>query len=205
MNSATVVNLYGTYITLLKSAQQRFQDYATHVQHMRAILKHLTRFKGGRSLPRYDDVVELCKLKKLYNAKSNSKFQLLQRLVPHLITEIQEHDRSYVPPPARTNNAMLLFPQRVCATITEPAVVPSQVSITTVDPPQVSTKAKAGSQTCTTNKALKVGLTGVKTFKSIQEYRAFVRVGQHPMHASPCVCVTSVMFKWVSFRRMVES
>ena len=195
MNSATVVNLYGTYITLLKSAQQRFQDYATHVQHMRAILKHLTRFKGGRSLPFHDDVVELCKLKKLYNAKSNSKFQLLQRLVPHLITEIQEHDRSYVPPPARTNNAMLLFPQRVCATITEPAVVPSQVSITTVDPPQVSTKAKAGSQTCTTNKTPKVGLTGVKTFKSIQEYHAFVRVGQHPMHASPCVCVTSVMFK----------
>ena len=53
--------------------------------------------------------------------KSNIKFQLLQRFVPHLITEIKEHDRSYVPPAARTNNAMMLFPQRVCATITEPA------------------------------------------------------------------------------------
>ena len=112
MKRVIVINLYGTYIKLLKSAPQTFQYYAAHVQHMRAILKHLTRFRGGRSLPRYDDVVELCKLKKLYNVKSNSKFQLLQRLVPHLINEIQEHDRSYVPPRARTNNAMLLFPQR---------------------------------------------------------------------------------------------
>ena len=143
--------------------------------------------------------------------KSNIKFQLLQRFVPHLITEIKEHDRSYVPPAARTNNAMMLFPQRVCATITEPAVVPPQVSITTVVPPQVRmtiTESKAGSQTCTTNKAPKVVLTGVKTFKSIQEYRAFIRVGQHPMHASPCVCVTGmrcsnelVFEEWLDHKR----
>ena len=121
MTSALVSNSYDMYIKLLKSAPQTVPDYAEHV-YMRSILKHLSRFKGGRSLPRYDDVVELCKLKKLYDEHTNlnSKFQLLQRLVAHLITEIKEHDCSYVPPAARTNHAMILFPQQVCATITEP-------------------------------------------------------------------------------------
>ena len=185
MTSALVSNPYDMYIKLLKSSPQIIPDYAEHV-YMRSILKHLSRFKGGRSLPRYDDVVELCKLKKLYDEHTNlnSKFQLLQRLVAHLITEIKEHDCSYVPPAARTNHAMILFPQQVCATITEPTVVPPQVSVTIT--------AKPDSQTCSTTKVPKVQLTGVKTFKSMQEYRAFVRVGQHPMHASPCVCVKSL-------------
>ena len=188
MKRSIILNLYSSYIALLKTAPQAFPDYAEHAQHMRAILTHLSRYKGGRSLPCCEDVVELCKLKKLCDEheKSNSKFQLLQRLVPHLITEIQKHDHSYVPPRARTNNAMILFPQRVCATINEPAVVPPQVSIT------ITERKTSHAQVCAPAKEPKNRLTGVKNFKSMQEYRAFVRVGQHPMHASPCVCVTGL-------------
>ena len=75
----------------------------------------------------------------------------------------------------------MVFLPRVSATITEPVVVPAQVVKTITEP-------VADSPTCRKRKTPIVELTGVKTFKSMREYRAFVRVGQHPMHASPCVC-----------------
>ena len=169
-----------------------------HVSHIKAILKHLSAWKGGKSLPSLANVVELCKLKILYDEhehKKHSKFQLLQLLVPHLIREMQEHDRSYVPPIATSNHAKLLFPPRVCATITEPVVVPAQVVKTITEPVMVPaqvvktiTEPVADSPTRRKRKKRIVELTGVATFKSMREYRAFVRVGQHPMHASPCVC-----------------
>ena len=144
--SSIVSNLYEAHIAFLQSTTKKNKpslvgdNKSDHVSHIKAILKHLSAWKGGKSLPSLANVVELCKLKILYDEhehKKHSKFQLLQLLVPHLIREMQEHDRSYVPPIATTNHAKLLFPPRVCATITEPVVVPAQVVKTITEPVMV--------------------------------------------------------------------
>ena len=202
--------MYDTYIVFLQDNTETINSFSSTVSQnyecVQGILNHLSGWKGGRQAPSLSSVITLCKLKKLYNERmhrNHSKFQLLQILVVRLISEMKSHDEAYITPVATTNHAQILFPLNVSTVIIKPVANAITAARTTITKPVVDATNATGTaiarvvvanppKSVIQSVKRKSPLVGTKTFKSVAAYHSFFRVGQHPMFATPCVCVKKI-------------
>ena len=180
--------MYATYIALLRDSVDNTNPTSSKDDNEEKsrvgsrIIQHLSQWQGGRHAPSHDTVRTICTLKQLHYTKKQSKYQLLQKLIPSIITDLvrfrtNNNLKEYVAPYRSTDHAINIFPSITAVVITQPSGFTQKTS----------TQSKID--------AHNIPAVGTKVFKSMSEYRAFVRVGKHFAHASPCVCPSKIVWK----------
>ena len=171
MSGSCVVrqNEYGGYLTFLQNSDE-LSDHEWHIQnglHIHKILQHVASWKSFRHYPTSHEIAELCKMKELPNEPQLGKLHLMRQLIPAILIEIKSLATEYVPPTGETDIGRELM-QPVNAPVNSP--VPQRKRRTRDDLPTV----------------------GVVTFDNTSEYELFKVIGKHPVHASPCVDISSI-------------
>ena len=153
-----VNSLHVKYVNFLAQTQESGKDWEQkNRRFINDILVHACGWKGLCSPPSMETIASICKWKKMSFQLGSNKLLVFKMLVNKLLQEIQAYDSNYSPPDPTTPPAKLLFDKT-------PIIMQSV-------PEAVHT----------------VPVVGSKIFKSMAEYTRYIRVGNHPLHASPCV------------------
>ena len=153
-----VNSLHAKYVNFLAQTQKPGKDWGQkNRRFINEILVHACGWKGLCSPPSMETIASICKWKKMPFQLGCNKLFVFKLLVRKLTQEIQAYDSNYSLPVPTTASAKLLFDKT-------PIIMQS-----------------------TAEAVHTVPIVGSKVFKSMAEYTRYVRVGNHPLHASPCV------------------
>ena len=121
---------------------------------------------------------------------------MMQTLIPKLIMEITKYDDTYHVPTAQTNISLSLL-SRPEALITTPIGFKNSVPAkklstgTEMDSAVVQTKANGG-PSVRRPRVPDAEQVGIMSFKDVDDYKHFLRVGKHIVHSSPCVQIKNI-------------
>ena len=170
--SQRVVNAYTLYqhfLTGLQNAchvgERRKEQNLTHA---RRLFRLSCDWKGGRTPPSRETLVNVCALKQIPTLDSDSKFEMYKRFIFRLKEELLE---------SNVNTLDDFMPQS-----------PQAVEL---HAPQVDVKIRAPTVN-TRPPWTRLVTVGAKHFADMSKFRAYIKTGQHAAHATPCVIPTKI-------------
>ena len=199
---------YAFYVKFLKVGKERYvsQDDWKRIncKSINNILQHLCTWKNtGNCPPRVAVVHELCALKGIPIRIRAGRLQMMQILIPKLMSEMTECVPAYEHPVPKTNVSKTIMTPPAAVINTPVGYSPQLSSSTKLNMPKFPRgqqaigrpQNRAPTWMIPAKRKQVTEQVGSMRFQNLDEYTQFLRVGKHVVHSSPCVRVQDISWR----------